>query len=226
MDRRAGVDPFAGLKEDSKDYTVYDSHYEKIGKVDDLIVDEDDQVLYVGVKMGFLGTNSTMVPAEIIRVNDKRHLIEVSEPAETVKHAPHFGKSEDLTAELENHVRTYFGLEGLRSSPEHEVGPDILAPPTSSSQGQYPQDWVETVPIERAETENRPGPFDWKSHEEEPHERPPEPTEPEERPRVRRIASERSDSGEQVSSRPSDEQEGRWEETTAASGLKIHRLRR
>jgi hypothetical protein len=33
------------------DYTVYDAHYEKIGKVDDLFVDEDDIPEYVGVKM-------------------------------------------------------------------------------------------------------------------------------------------------------------------------------
>src|SRR5215212_4848778 len=37
------------------EYTVYDMHYEKIGKIDDLFVDENDNPEYVGVKMGFLG---------------------------------------------------------------------------------------------------------------------------------------------------------------------------
>ncbi|WP_166397480.1 PRC-barrel domain-containing protein [Rubrobacter marinus] len=113
------VDPFAGLKKAKEDYKVYDSHYEKIGKVDDLLVDDRDEVLYVGVKMGLFGTNSTIIPTEIVRVNDKRQLIEVSEPADTIKHAPHFGHGTDLTPELENHVRSYYGLEGLRPSPEH-----------------------------------------------------------------------------------------------------------
>src|SRR5215217_4873411 len=31
---------------------------------------------------GLFGTNSTLIPAEIIRVNDRRRLLEVSEPAE------------------------------------------------------------------------------------------------------------------------------------------------
>jgi PRC-barrel domain len=35
------------------DYSVYDTYYEKIGKVDDLFVDENDQPRYIGVKMGF-----------------------------------------------------------------------------------------------------------------------------------------------------------------------------
>ena len=30
-------------------YQAYDVHYEKVGKVDDLFVDEDDQPKYVGV---------------------------------------------------------------------------------------------------------------------------------------------------------------------------------
>ena len=107
MDRGSRVDPFAELKEVGDEYTVYDSHYEKLGKVDDLLMDEEERVLYVGVKMGFFGTNSTLVPTEIIRVNDRRRLIEVSEPAETIRHAPHFGRSEELSPELENHVRTY-----------------------------------------------------------------------------------------------------------------------
>lgn len=140
---RGGADPFAELKEAGEEYKVYDSHYEKIGQVDDLIADEDDQVLYVGVKMGFFGTNSTLIPVEILRINDKRRLIEVSEPAETIKHAPHFGRSEELTPELENHVRTYFGLDSLSPSPEHE--PRDSYPTTTET-----DDRVDIAPGERA----------------------------------------------------------------------------
>ena len=43
-------------------YQVYDMHYEKIGKVDDLFVNESDRPEYIGVKMGFLGTRSTLIP--------------------------------------------------------------------------------------------------------------------------------------------------------------------
>lgn len=59
-------------------YQVYDMHYEKIGKVDDLFVDESDNSEYIGVKMSFLGTRSTLIPMEIVRVNDRRELVEVA----------------------------------------------------------------------------------------------------------------------------------------------------
>src|SRR5918993_3718221 len=42
-------------------------HYEKIGKIDDLFVDEDDNPEYVGVKMGFLGTRATLIPVDTSR---------------------------------------------------------------------------------------------------------------------------------------------------------------
>lgn len=214
MDRGSGVDPFAGLKEDSKEYTVYDSHYEKIGKVDDLVLGEDDQVLYVGVKMGFLGTNSTLVPVDIIRVNDRRQLIEVSEPAETIKHAPHFGRNEDLTPELENHVRTYFGLDSLSPSPEHEPqGPDILEPLPGRSGS---DDWVDTVPIYHVETDE-----DSESIDREPREEgAPERVESRER-EPRRPAPE-----EPASERSREQAESRWESSTSGSGLTVHRPRR
>ncbi len=145
------LDPFAGLKKSKEDYTVYDSHYEKIGKVDDLLVDDRDEVLYVGVKMGFFGTNSTIIPTEIIRINDKRQLIEVSEPADTVKHAPHFGHGNDLTPELENHVRSYYGLEGLRPTPEH-TGEAY----TSRDDSRFaPDPRVDVLPGERAAAQER-----------------------------------------------------------------------
>jgi hypothetical protein len=214
VDRGSGVDPFAGLKEDSREYTVYDSHYEKLGKVDDLVLGEDDRVLYVGVKTGLLGTNSTLVPVEIIRVNDKRQLIEISEPADTVKHAPHFGRNEDLTPELENHVRTYFGLDSLTPSPEHEPqGPDILEPLSGHSGSEY---WVDTVPIYHIEAEE-----DQESIDREPREAGiPERVESREN-EPRRPASE-----EPTGERPGDQTEGRWESSTSGSGVTVHRPRR
>jgi hypothetical protein len=113
VDREISPDPFGGLKESSEEYHVYDSHYERIGRVDDVFIDERDAVSYIGVKMGFFGTNSTLVPVELVRVNDIRHLVEVATDAETIKHAPHFGHDDTVSPELEDRVRTYFGLEPL-----------------------------------------------------------------------------------------------------------------
>ena len=224
------VDPFAGLKKAKEDYKVYDSHYEKIGKIDDLLVDDQDEVLYVGVKMGLFGKNSTIIPTEIVRVNDKRQLIEISEPADTIKHAPHFDHGDELTPELENHVRSYYGLEALRPSPEHS-GAAYDAPVDESRFAPDPR--VDVVPGERAAAQEgyapeSPAPsaprhpVDVPIDEDIPEFVPERPSaqsserpsaEPSERPAVRRTPRSSGGSGD------------RWE-TEDAGRVKVHRLRR
>ena len=150
MDREVGSDPFAGLKSSSEEYSVYDKHYERIGRVDDVFIDERDAVSYIGVKMGFFGTNSTLVPVEIVRVNDKRRLIEVDEDAETIKHAPHFGHEETVSPELEDRVRTYFGLEPLLPPRQPEE------PYPSDDTARFgPDARVDVEPGERVEAQDR-----------------------------------------------------------------------
>ena len=55
-------DRFTAVEDQYAGYTVYDPDGNKIGKVDDLFLDENDQPEYLGVKMGFLGTKSTLIP--------------------------------------------------------------------------------------------------------------------------------------------------------------------
>jgi hypothetical protein len=104
-------DRFQQLEQAYKEYTVYDRHYEKIGKIDDVFVDEYDQPEYIGVKMGLLGTKSTLIPIEIVRVNDRRQLIEIAADEDTIKHAPTFDNDSDITPEYEDRVHGYFGLQ-------------------------------------------------------------------------------------------------------------------
>ena len=104
-------DRFRDLEEAYKDYTVYDQHYEKIGKVDDLFVDESDQPEYIGVKTGFLGMKSTLIPMELARVNDRRKLIEVAADKHTVTEGPAFGDDEEITPDHEARIYGYYGLQ-------------------------------------------------------------------------------------------------------------------
>jgi len=104
-------DRFTALEDRYAGYTVYDQDYEKIGKVDDLFLDENDSPEYIGVKMGFLGTRSTLIPFEMARVNDERQLIEVSKDKETVKNGPTFDDDREITPQFENEVYSYYGLE-------------------------------------------------------------------------------------------------------------------
>ena len=224
MDRGGGADPFAELKEAREEYKVYDSHYEKIGKVDDLVAGEGDRVLYIGVKMGFFGTNSTLVPVEMVRVNDKRRLIEVFESAETIKHAPHFGKSEELTPELENHVRSYFGLDDSGSSREHEPRDSYPAATTSDDER------VDVALGERAASQEGSVPASGSAAPQEeppPVERQPEFAEPGEHVGERERAPEPTSREEQpISERLSEEAEGLTGWLTAGSGVTVHRIRR
>jgi hypothetical protein len=104
------------LEEKYEDYTVYDNQGSKIGKVDDLFVDEKDHEEYIGVKLGFLGRKSTLIPTEIVRVNENDRTIEVSESKDHVKDAPSFDDDEDVTSEYEERIRRHFGLESLQQS--------------------------------------------------------------------------------------------------------------
>jgi hypothetical protein len=99
------------LEEKYEGYTVYDNRGEKIGKVDDLFIDEADREEYVGVKMGFLGRKSTLIPMDIVRVNEADRALEVSESKNHVKDAPSFDDDEDITYEYEERIRSHFGLE-------------------------------------------------------------------------------------------------------------------
>ncbi len=104
-------DRFRELEQAYGEYTVYDQHYEKIGKVDDLFVDANDEPEYIGVKTGFLGMKSTLIPIELVRVNDRRKLVEVATDEETIKHAPTFDDDGDITPDYEDRVHGYFGLQ-------------------------------------------------------------------------------------------------------------------
>jgi hypothetical protein len=104
-------DRFRELEEAYKDYTVYDHHYERIGQVDDLFVDENDQPEYIGVKTGFLGMKSTLIPMELARVNDRRKLIEVAADKHTVTEGPAFDDNEEITPDHEARIYGYYGLQ-------------------------------------------------------------------------------------------------------------------
>ena len=143
----ASEDRLRELEEKYEDYTVYDNRGEKIGKVDDLFIDETDNEEYVGVKMGFLGRKSTLIPMDIVRVNEANRSIEVSESKDHVKSAPSFDDDEDITHEYEERIRSHFGLQSAETSStrgsygaysgagdeEHEGGQDDQQQDQSSS---------------------------------------------------------------------------------------------
>src|ERR687898_1376530 len=116
MDHEHRSDRFTAVEEQYAGYTVVDESGSKIGKVDDLFLDENDQPEYFGVKMGFLGTSSTLIPADITTINNEQGFIELSQTKSTVQDGPAFDDDREITPEYENEVRSYYGLGPIESS--------------------------------------------------------------------------------------------------------------
>src|SRR5918992_433493 len=111
MDHEHRSDRFTAGEDPCSGHTVVDESGTKIGNVDDLFLDENDQPEYLGVKMGFLGTSSTLIPADIATINNEQGSIEISQPKSTVKDGPAFDDDREITPEYENEVRSYYGLD-------------------------------------------------------------------------------------------------------------------
>lgn len=114
---------FAGAEDRLAGYRVYDLYGEKIGTVGDLFVDDlNDQLEYVGVKTGFFDLRSTLIPADVVRIDVERRLIEVFQSKDKLKDAPNFKNLKEITAEFERQVRSYFGLESVEVTAAKPTG--------------------------------------------------------------------------------------------------------
>ncbi|MCA1738308.1 MAG: PRC-barrel domain-containing protein, partial [Actinobacteria bacterium] len=107
------------LEEKYEGFTVYDNAGEKIGKVDDLFVDETDREEYIGVKMGLFGlSGTTLIPMDMVRVDERERRIEVSETKERVKDAPTYSDDDEVNTDFEERIRSHFGMQSAQSSGE------------------------------------------------------------------------------------------------------------
>ena len=118
MEREERSDRFTAIEDRFAGYEVYDHSGEKIGKVDDLFVDENDSPEYIGVKMGLLGTRSTLIPWQLATVDESSGRIEVSVDKETAKNGPTFDDDREITPDYENQVYSYYGLQAAQGSEE------------------------------------------------------------------------------------------------------------
>ncbi len=110
MERDERTDRFTAVEDQYAGYTVYDRDGDKIGKVDDLFLDESDTPEYVGVKMGFFGLSSTLVPMDAVRADEGERALYVEAEKEQVKNGPRFDDDNEITPDFERQVREYYGL--------------------------------------------------------------------------------------------------------------------
>src|ERR671913_237194 len=112
MQRETRTDRFTAVEDRFAGYTVYDPAREKIGKVDDLFLDESDSPEYIGVKMGFLGTRSTLIPWDVVSTtDDEGRTITVAIDKDAAKNGPTFDDDMEITPDFEGEVHSYYGLE-------------------------------------------------------------------------------------------------------------------
>jgi hypothetical protein len=96
-------------------YHVVDRTDEKVGTVEAVFLDKDNQRELVEIERGLLGrvlgTGATLIPMEICTVDDDNRIIRVSADKETLKHSPALdAAAEVVTRGHEAVVRAHFGL--------------------------------------------------------------------------------------------------------------------
>lgn len=100
-------------------YEVHDSAGNKIGKVDNVWVDDaTNELEFVGVKTGWLMGKTHVIPVANAQISDGT--IQVPFDEERIKSAPSFSGDEELTQEQEDEIYGYYG-EG-RSTEESPSG--------------------------------------------------------------------------------------------------------
>lgn len=107
------ADRFRELEEAYSGYVLYDRDGGRVGKVDELFVDESGREEYLGVKLGLLGLRSTLIPMEIVEVDEEEDSAEAVVDRNLVRRGPSFEHGEEITPELERRVRAYYGLDPL-----------------------------------------------------------------------------------------------------------------
>ena len=74
------------------------------------------------LKTSLFGGPSTLIPMDIVRVNDVRQLVEVASDKDTINNAPSFDEDAEITAEFEDRVYAHFGAR--REPPPPDRGDD------------------------------------------------------------------------------------------------------
>ena len=135
MQRETRTDRFVEIEDRFAAYEVYDPTGSKIGKVDDLFVDEGDQPEYLGVKMGLLGTKSTLIPWELVEVREGEGRIIAALDKDRVKDGPAFDDDQEITPKFENEVYSYYGLQQTGSTEDRGSYADYTSGTTGESAG-------------------------------------------------------------------------------------------
>jgi len=158
VEHEHGDNRFTALEELFRGYEVHDDTGENIGEVDLILVDESGRPEYVGMKTGFSGSRSPLIPLEAVRIDEGRRVIKAPPLSKgRVEDGPSYDDGQQITPEFEQEVRSYYGLEGAWDG--HRVDGGHTSGPAARSGGKRESslgDAGETR-IQRSEEEARAG---------------------------------------------------------------------
>ncbi|RYD27560.1 MAG: DUF2382 domain-containing protein [Verrucomicrobiaceae bacterium] len=115
------------------DYEVYDSTGDKVGKVENVWTDGNDNPDFLGVSTGWLGLGQThVVPVRNAVIDHQAQTVKVPYTEDLIKSSPSYLFSDDLTDNEESRLRSHYQLEYGGSS---IAGEAVSAPVTGTSDG-------------------------------------------------------------------------------------------
>jgi hypothetical protein len=85
--------------------------------------------------MGLLGMSSTLIPMDMVRVNNQRQLVEVAADKDYVKGGPTFDDDKEIRPEFEDEVYSYYGLQRAESSAERSANGGYYGSETDADSG-------------------------------------------------------------------------------------------
>jgi uncharacterized protein (TIGR02271 family) len=113
-----GGDRLAALEERYASYELHDVNGQKVGQVDSLFVDENVQIEYVGMKMGLLGTRSTLIPWELIEVREDANRMIIAANKDYIEDGPAVDDDQEITPEFEQRVYSCYRLQRATGTEE------------------------------------------------------------------------------------------------------------
>lgn len=106
------------IVDDYSGYKVYDRDGQKLGKVEYTVLDDRDQPEYIGIKTGFFGGKTTLIPEELIRLDQDSKEFSVQSEERKVNAAPTFDDENDVSQDLLNRTLEHYGVGGASQSSE------------------------------------------------------------------------------------------------------------
>jgi uncharacterized protein (TIGR02271 family) len=112
--------------------TVYDNDGEKIGKVQEIYLDdESNRPEWIAISTGWFGSNVSFVPIGSTQVSDDR--VTVPYDKDMVKSAPNFDADQHLSPEEESELYAYYGMSYSSSADSYDSAVDARGTGTATT---------------------------------------------------------------------------------------------